>query len=193
LGFVRNINTLLGLVVFQLLTPGLVGFAPAQTLADSIVSSPEIEKPFHSSKKATILAATVPGAGQAYNRKYWKIPIAYTGYVAAGYSLINNQKKYKDSKKNYIATTDGIDSTENQSSRTSSELLLDIDSYRRLLDLSFLALLAWHGLTIIDANVDAHFFNWDVSEDLSLQIRPRALWIGQMKPGIGLSFIFNSK
>jgi hypothetical protein len=58
-------------------------------------------------------------------------------------------------------------------------------------DISVLALLAWHGLTIIDANVDAHFFNWDVNEDLSMALRPRALWTGFHQPGIGLSVVFN--
>ena len=139
------------------------------------------------------MAALLPGSGQAYNRKYWKIPIVYVGLTAAAYSLITNQKNYKDSKNNYIAATDGIDSTVNQSGKSSGELLVNIDSYRRLRDISVLALLAWHGLSIIDANVDAHFFNWDVSEDLSLRIRPTALLIGGMKPGIGLSLILNNK
>lgn len=193
MGFVRNRLKWLELSVFLILTPGLADFAPAQTSTDTLVSHPKTVNTIHSASKATILAATIPGAGQAYNRKYWKIPIVYVGYAAAGYELVTNQKKYKDSKKNYIAVTDTLESTVNLSDRTTSELLLDIDSYRRLRDMSFLALLAWHGLTIIDANVDAHFFNWDVSEDLSLRIRPRALWVGRMKPGIGLSFILNTK
>jgi len=173
--------------------PGLVGSALAQNNGDTLLPVPKTASPVHSSKKATILAAVIPGAGQAYNRKYWKIPIVYLGLTAAGYSLITNQSKYKDSKNNYLAATDEVESTVNQSNKSSAELLADIDSYRRLRDLSALALLAWHGLTIIDANVDAHFFNWDVNEDLSLRIRPAALWAGQLKPGVGLCFIFNYK
>ena len=188
----NNLNWL-ALSLFLILTSGLADFAPAQNRTDSIASGPEIIKTVHSPTKATILAATIPGAGQAYNRKYWKIPIVYVGWAAAGYMLVTNQRSYKDSKMNYLAATDNIDSTVNQSGRTASELLLYIDGYRRYRDMSVLALLAWHGLTIIDANVDAHFFNWDVSEDLSLRIRPKALWVGLMKPGMGLSFILNSK
>jgi hypothetical protein len=176
-----------------MLTPGLADSALAQNPSDTTVSAPQKTKITHSPGKASILAATIPGAGQAYNRKYWKIPIVYIGYAAAGYSLVTNQKSYKDSKKNYLAATDGIDSTVNQSGKSAAELLADIDIYRRSRDLSFLALLAWHGLSIIDANVDAHFFNWDVSEDLSLRIRPVAIWVGPMKPGIGLNFILNNK
>ncbi|MFA5814579.1 MAG: DUF5683 domain-containing protein [Bacteroidales bacterium] len=179
--------------VLLILTPGLADFAPAQNSGDSIATGLKTAKAIHSASKATILAATIPGAGQAYNRKYWKIPIVYVGYTAASYVLFTNQKNYKDSKKNYLALTDTMESTVSQSSKSAAELLADIDSYRRFRDMSFLALLAWHGLTIIDANVDAHFFNWDVSEDLSLRIRPRAIWVGRMQPGVGLSFIFNNK
>jgi hypothetical protein len=193
LGFVRNMIKWPVFSVFLILTPGLAGFAPAQVRTDSISPVQKTEKLVRSPNKATILAATIPGAGQAYNRKYWKIPIAYVGYAAAGYSLFSNQKSYKTSKRDYIAQTDTLESTVNQSGKSAGELLANIDSYRRLRDLSFLGLLAWHGLTIIDANVDAHFFNWDVNEDLSLRIQPRALWIGQMKPGVGLSLILNNK
>ena len=193
MGFVRNRLKWLVLSVLLIMAPGLVDFAPAQNSTDTLVSHPKTVKIIHSPSKATILAAVIPGAGQAYNRKYWKIPIVYVGLAAAGYELVTNQKNYKVSKINYLAATDTIDSTVNQSGKSAAELLQDIDSYRRLRDMSFLALLAWHGLTIIDANVDAHFFNWDVSEDLSLRIRPRALWVGRMKPGVGLSFILNTK
>ncbi|MFA6127081.1 MAG: DUF5683 domain-containing protein [Bacteroidales bacterium] len=181
------------LSVSLILTPGLAGFAPAQNSTDTIATKPKTDSKIHSPTKATILAATLPGAGQAYNRKYWKIPIVYVGLTAAGYMLVTNQKNYKYSKANYIAATDGIDSTENQSGQSPAVLLSNIDTYRRYRDMSFLALLAWHGLTIIDANVDAHFFNWDVSEDLSLRIRPRALFVGPMQPGLGISLIFNNK
>ena len=193
MGFVRNKIKWLALSVLLILATGLAGFAPAQNSVDTIASGPEKAKIIHSPSKATILAATIPGSGQAYNRKYWKIPIVYAGLAAAGYALVTNQKNFKDSKKNYLALTDTMESTVSQSSKPAAELLADIDSYRRLRDMSFLALLAWHGLTIIDANVDAHFFNWDVSEDLSLRIQPRALWVGRMKPGVALSLILNNK
>jgi hypothetical protein len=181
------------LSIFLIFTPGLADFAHAQNRADTIISKPKPAESIHSVRKATILAAVIPGAGQAYNRKYWKIPIVYVGLTVAGYALFSNQRNYRDSKNNYIALTDTLESTVNQSGKSASELLSDIDGYRRYRDISVLGLLAWHGLTILDANVDAHFFNWDVSDDLSLQIRPRALWVGQMKPGLGLCFILNTK
>jgi hypothetical protein len=176
-----------------ILTPGLADFAQAQNSTDSIVPIAKPLLPAHSVRKATLLATFIPGAGQAYNQKYWKIPIVYLGVTAATYAVYSNQKNYRSSKNNYLALKDTLESTINQSDKSESELLSDIDSYRRFRDLSVLALIAWHGLTIIDANVDAHFFNWDVSEDLSLKIRPHAMWVGQLQPGIGLSFILNSK
>ena len=181
------------MLVLLILTPGLSDFAFAQNKTDTIAPVRKTAKTIHSPTRATILAATVPGAGQAYNRKYWKIPIAYGGYAFMGYTLVTNQKNYKDSKNNYLALTDTLESTVNESGKSAAELLADIDGFRRQRDLSVLGLLAWHGLTIIDANVDAHFFNWDVSEDLSLRIRPRALWIGGMNPGVGLSVLLNNK
>lgn len=191
--FVRENVAWLALSVLLIMTPGLGGFACAQTVNDTVISKPKPVFIKHSSSKATILAAVFPGAGQAYNRKYWKIPIVYIGVAAAGYAIYSNQKNYKDYKNNYIALTDTLQSTVYQGNLNKAQLITAIDYYRRYRDMSVLALLAWHGLTIIDANVDAHFFNWDVNEDLSFRIRPRALWVGQMKPGIGLSLIFNTR
>lgn len=181
------------LAILLILTPGLADFAAAQNSRDSVMSDTTQAKSVHSPRRATIMAAIIPGAGQAYNRKYWKIPIVYVGLAAAGYALVTNQNNYKDSKNSYIAATDDDESTVNQSGRSASELLYDIDGYRRNRDLSVLGLLAWHGLTIIDANVDAHFFNWDVSNDLSLRIRPRALWVGGMNPGMGLCLTLKNR
>jgi len=169
--------------------PGNIAFG--QIRADSLPVAKKEIQPEHSPKKALIMAAILPGSGQAYNRKYWKIPVVYTGYVAAGYFFSINQTGYKSAKQNYIYETDKIDSTVNQSGKSAQVLLSEIDNYRRMRDISVLALLAWHGLTIIDANVDAHFFNWDVSEDLSMALRPRALWNGIHGPGIGMSVVFN--
>jgi hypothetical protein len=181
------------LAVAMITSPGMVGSAFTQTGNDTIMASPRQPATAHPPSRATFLAALIPGAGQAYNRKYWKIPIVYAGLTVAGYMLVTNQKNYTYSKTNYIALTDDIDSTVSQSTKSAQELKADIDNYRRFRDLSVLALLAWHGLSIIDANVDAHFFNWDVSEDLSLKIRPQAMWVGSMKPGIGVSLTLNNK
>ena len=176
-----------------LLITGLGNFAPCQNLPDSSHLSTKLGTSGHSPKKALILAATLPGSGQAYNRKYWKIPIAYAGYAGAAWFFVTNQSGYKNSKRDYIYETDKIDSTVNNSGKSAQVLLAEVDSYRRMRDISVLALLAWHGLAIIDANVDAHFFNWDISEDLSMRLKPMALWAGASKPGLGMSIVLNLK
>lgn len=178
------------LIVMVLTVPG--NHAPAQVTRDSSAAALPVKKE-HSIRTATILAATIPGAGQAYNRKYWKIPIAYIGYAGAGFALVYFQKNYKQSKRDYLALTDTLEETVYEGNRTKEMLLSDINGYRRYRDMSVLGLLAWHGLTIIDANVDAHFFFWDVNEDLSLNIRPRPLWLWNNKPGLGVSVVFNIK
>ena len=179
-------------IIFFLIT-GSGYFASGQNLQDTLTVKKKIIQPEHSPRKALILAATLPGSGQAYNRKYWKIPIAYAGYAGGAYFFYTNQKSYKNAKRDYIFETDKIDSTINLSGKSAPVLLNEVDYYRRMRDISVLVLLAWHGLTIIDANVDAHFFNWDVNEDLSISMKPRALWAGIKNPGLGLSVVINLK
>ncbi len=188
-------NTIKQLVVALILlaAAGMADLAFAQVKQEIPV---EAEKPagqVHSHKRATILAACIPGAGQAYNRKYWKIPIAYVGYAGAGFALVYNQTNYKQSKNNYLALTDTLEETVYEGDRSAEMLLSDINSFRRYRDLSALALLAWHGLTIIDANVDAHFFSWDVGEDLSFDLIPHPFWLGRRSPGLGLMVVLNLK
>lgn len=193
MGFVRKILIGLVLSVLLIMVTGVTGFAPAQNSKDSVATGPKPPKTMSRSTKATLLATFIPGSGQAYNHKYWKIPIAYLGYAFFSYRIVANQKNYQNYKNDYIAVTDTLESTINQSGKSASELLLFIDGYRRLRDLTVLGLLAWHGLAIIDANVDSHLLKWDVGEDLSLRIRPVPIWVGPMQPGVGLSLILNCK
>jgi hypothetical protein len=179
--------------VFFLMMPGLVGSAPAQNLIDSVPARQDGLKPVHSPGRATLLSAVLPGAGQAYNHKYWKIPIVYAGLAAAGYSIVSNNRNYLESKSSYLALTDQNDSTQPTINKPVAELRADIDNYRRSRDLSILLLLAWHGLSIIDANVDAHFFTWDVSDDLSLRIRPIPMLPGRLQPGVGFCLTLNKR
>jgi hypothetical protein len=162
-----------------------------------VVGEPETNRTLaameYSTKRATLLAVCIPGAGQAYNRKYWKIPIAYAGYAGAGFALVSNQRNYKQSKANYIALTDDDPGTVYEGTRTKEMLLSDIDGYRRYRDLSALGLIAWHLLCVVDANVDAHFLYWDIDEDLSLRLAPAVGVTGRDNPLVGLILTFNIK
>ena len=146
------------------------------------------EKELHSPRKASIYSALLPGLGQAYNKKYWKIPIIYGGFAAFGYFIGWNNRNFKTARQAYSDLTDTIPSTDSymklkqiiyydlskpsdvaslKQGLTSSQ-----DYYRRNRDLLIIVTAAFYGLNIIDASVDAHFFNFDISDDLSLNWEP---------------------
>jgi hypothetical protein len=133
-----------------------------------------VKKQVHSPKKAAILSACLPGLGQAYNHKYWKIPVVYAGMGAFGYFIGYTQGKYKTFKNAYILRTDGDSTTiDDQLDYSESQLKENVDFYRRYRDLNVILMAAIYTLNIVDANVDAHLFTFDVSNDLSLNFRPR--------------------
>lgn len=121
--------------------------------------------PFHSPKTATILALALPGAGQIYNQKYWKVPIVYGALGYSIYSLIQNQNslnEMNDTFRNMYAR--GI---------TPSKILTNQrDGYRINRDVSIIALSVVYVLQVIDATVDAHFFKFDINQNLSARIAP---------------------
>jgi len=144
--------------------------------------------PKHSPAKATLMSAVLPGLGQLYNKKYWKIPIIYGGFAAFGYFIGWNNRNFKTARQAYSDLTDTIPSTDSymklkqiiyydlskpsdvaslKQGLTSSQ-----DYYRRNRDLLIIVTAAFYGLNIIDASVDAHFFNFDISDDLSLNWEP---------------------
>jgi len=126
----------------------------------------------HSPKKASILSAVVPGAGQVYNKKYWKVPIIYGGFAVAGYFLSDNLKQIRIFKEGFQAETDGNPNTENTTGFSSPQLVELIDQYKTWRDWSYVAIGIIYVLNIVDASVDAHLFYFDVSEDISMNISP---------------------
>ena len=175
---------LLGAVVVCL---NLSGGVQAQEVRKFDKVKAFFDSDIHSAKKAIIYSALIPGWGQAYNRKYWKIPIVYVGFGAVGYFVKTNHDQYKLYKEYYQIMKD--DPAAQPVANKSIQLIrADIDTYRRTRDLSIVGLVAWYGLNLIDANVDGHFFNYDVDEDLSMSIDPWVSGYNGMKQGIGISF-----
>ncbi len=123
-----------------------------------------------SPKKAAIYSAIIPGAGQIYTKKYWKIPIIYAGLISSGYLIKNNQKNYNMYKE--AALTSIENEYENQLNLTYPELRNRKDRYRRNREISYFYFAGTYILNIIDASVNAHLFNFDVSDDISLNINP---------------------
>ena len=137
-------------------------------------------------QKALWLAIVLPGAGQVYNRKYWKLPLIYGGFVGCIYALQWNNTMFKDYSQAYLDIMDSDPSTESYNhflhlgtKITSSNITQyqDIfrrrkDRYRRWRDLSFFCMLGVYALSIIDAYVDASLSEFDISDKLSLRIEP---------------------
>lgn len=132
--------------------------------------------PGHSPAKATILSTLIPGLGQIYNHKYWKIPLIYGGLAASSYSIEFNNRQYSRFRKAYNYLTDNNSATidEFSGARSAAELKNYRDAYRRNRDLSVIMFAATYALNIIDANVDAYFFNFDISDKLALRMEPSA-------------------
>lgn len=138
----------------------------------------------------------LPGAGQIYNRKYWKVPIIYAGLGGVGYFFLQNQSEYKYYRKNLIALVGGdstvITSTGYDVQQLQTQKLL----YRKRRDLFGFALIAVYAINIIDANVDAHLKTFDVSDDLSLDIRAKPILVSSaagISYGGGISLTLNFK
>ena len=124
--------------------------------------------------KAALMSAVLPGLGQAYNRSYWKIPVLYAGAATLVYFISENQKEYLSYKDAYLYRLDGDPATvdERYPNLTDADILVRKDYYRRNRDLSIILTGVLYALNIIDAYVDAHLKEFDISDDLSLQTRP---------------------
>ncbi len=139
--------------------------------SDSLKTIPDTAKK-HSTMTATIMSAIVPGLGQVYNRKYWKVPIVYGGLLTAGYFLKINRDAYRELKVAYIATVDADSTTLSKINLNESGLKTYMDFYRTRMEICYIAFGMLYVLNIVDATVDAHLFTFDVSDDLSLKIMP---------------------
>ena len=133
--------------------------------------------------KATWLALVIPGGGQIYNRKYWKLPIFYGGFAGCAYALTWNSKMYKDYSTAYkdamngnmqsSSITDLLPPGYKISETQLKELLRKRkDTYRRYRDLSIFAFIGVYLLSVIDAYVDAELSNFDITPDLSMKVEP---------------------
>ena len=146
----------------------------------------------HSPKKASLMSACLPGLGQAYNKKYWKIPIIYAGAAAITYSISFSNHYYKILKTAYRYRTDDDPLTVDDMPNYSTDaLLLWKNYYRRNLELSYIIGGVIYALNIIDASVDAHLFNFDISDDISMNISPSIVPLkNQSFAGLSFSFTF---
>jgi len=121
-------------------------------------------------KKAALYSAILPGAGQVYTKKYWKVPVIYGGLITSAYYINESNDLYQLYKSTYLNRLDG-DFTDNLN-YSDSDLRTLTEHYRRNREVSALLFTLTYILNIVDASVNAHLFDYDVSEDLSLHIQP---------------------
>ena len=140
-------------------------------------------------KRALWLALVIPGGGQIYNRKFWKLPIIYGGFMGCIYALTWNNMMYKDYSQAYLDIMDDDPGTVSynkflhlgrQITPENEEQYQKIfksrkDKYRRWRDLSFFVLLGVYAISVIDAYVDAELSVFDISKDLSLRVEPTVI------------------
>ncbi len=139
----------------------------------SFANAQDLTEPIQSPRKAAILSSTLPGLGQIYNKKYWKIPIIYAGLLTSAYYINDNNTQYKLYKDAYLKRLDNNpDNDDFVGEYSSGDLLILKDFYRRNREVSILCFVGTYIINILDASVDAHLFDYDISEDISLQITP---------------------
>ena len=142
--------------------------------SDSIIRKPSstIIKYSHP-RIPTIMSAILPGLGQFYNKKLWKVPIIYSGLIGFGYYYKINNEEYNKYRLSLIAYYDNDPSTIPAITNYSGEQLQSLKlSYKKSRDLAAIGLVIVYLFNIIDANVDGHLKSFDVSDDLSLKIDP---------------------
>lgn len=182
------------LVPYFLVFAFLVPAVHSQTIStvEKTHKRTEDKTPVHSPRLAMIFSACVPGLGQAYNKKYWKIPIVYATMGTTYYFFASNNKYYKEYKQAYINKTDSLPSTIDLYPEYSKDQLMEIKNYhRRYRDLNIILTALFHTLNIVDAYVDAQLMTFDVSDDLSLNIYPALnLSVHRRNPSLGLTLSF---
>ncbi|WP_296122766.1 DUF5683 domain-containing protein [uncultured Bacteroides sp.] len=174
--------------------------------ADSLQKAIDPKKWIPNPTKATWLALVIPGGGQIYNRKFWKLPIFYGGFAGCAYALTWNNKMYKDYSSAYkdavnenwtsSSITDLLPPNHNYSNSQLTEVLRKRkDTFRRYRDLSIFAFIGVYLLSVVDAYVDAELSNFDITPDLSMRVEPAIInsqmtGSSQRNVGVQCSFRF---
>lgn len=155
---------------------------PVIKLIDSLTLKPFKPDPM----KVVWMGAIIPGYGQIMNRKYWKLPIVYGGFLGCAYALTWNTTMYNTYKTAYRDISDTDPTTNSYLTILPKGYTLDMstlpgtlqkkqETFRRYRDLSIIASIGYYALTLVDAYVDAQLYDFDISPDLSLRIQPTLL------------------
>lgn len=147
----------------------------------------------HSPKLAATLSAVVPGAGQIYNKKYWKVPFIYAIGGTLGYIGFSNYSIYRNYRDIIISrTANGEPFTDEFAEIYSTSNLITLQNqHRSFVEYSAVGFIFLYSLQIVDALVDAHLYHFDVSDDLSINWQPNLMILnGKPITGIGIALNF---
>lgn len=192
------------IIIFLLLLPASKIFAQqkkdtlvlksntSDTSGKSLLALDTAIKKKHNPKIATFRSAVLPGWGQAYNKKYWKIPIVYGALGTTAGVFLYNLKTYKLLRKAVIYRLDKDTSNDNLIAPEFANLSTESirfyrNAYRQNIDYSVLVFLIFWGLNVVDATVDAHLKAFDVSPDIGMKVSPG---LNHTTNGAGLSLVF---
>jgi len=175
------------------------GYGQDKTTVDTTKQYVEVKadtavyNPKHSPRRATLYSMVLPGLGQAYNKKYWKIPIVYAGFGVLYYFIKTNNNEYQKYKDAYyhsqLNVNGDLPPINDYEAKYEPDFLLSAKNYyRRNRDLTYILTGLWYVINVVDATVDAHLFTWEVNDDLSLRMEPDfvAPYASKFKPAGGL-------
>jgi hypothetical protein len=146
-------------------------YSNGQKVADTV---PKVKHPYPDPKVAMLSSIIVPGLGQFYNKRWWKVGIIYAGLGTCAYFAVTNQQQYAKYHQLLVNSDKGIpnpDPTTNV--YTASDLFTIENYYGRNRDISYIAAAFIYILNIVDANVDAQLHNFDVSDNISFRFKPQ--------------------
>lgn len=180
-----------------------VDTARLRQLSDSLLAQPiakaqqQVQKAFvPKPTKALWFSLVLPGAGQIYNRKYWKLPIIYGGFLGCAYALTWNQMMYRDYSQAYLDIMDDDPNTKSyldmlppryditgREDQFKKIFKRKKDFYRRYRDLSAFCFIGVYLLSVVDAYVDAQLSEFDISPDLSMKVEPAVIGTPKLMGG----------
>lgn len=158
------------------------------TIAKDSIRRKKIFEP--NPKKSGMYSSILPGLGQAYNRQYWKVPVVYAILGTAGYFIGFNYNKYTEYRQAYIYAIDGDIGTKNKLSEAYDAQSLQRlqNNYKKDLDIIVLLTSVGYALQIMDAVASAHLRNFDVSRDITMQVKPMV-----QNNFVGMGLVMNFK
>jgi len=161
----------------------LISVKDTSTVSDSYAAT-------HSPHKATIYSALIPGLGQVYNKKYWKLPVIYGLTGAFIYAFDFNNDRYNKYKNAHAQMSAG-DITEFEG-YTDEDILLRLkESYQRNRDLNVIVLAGVYLLQVVDATVDAHLYDYKITKDVSMNVQPSLIKTVDYQNTYGFSLTFS--